>query len=593
MKSKGCLLFLVVALLGISTTGYTQTPLVNLVQWTEGKGGNGHWYAIIPAAQYWDDARLDAMALYVEGQPGYLATITSAEENNFVLNTVMAGLDNPCTYDACWLGGYDASYLAWEWNTGEVWDYLNWADGEPNNQGIETALVVLGPGVDPYHGDPGQWNNSLSNDDVNPHALFWSVVEFGEHEDHIAEPPDSLVNLVQWEQAEGGNGHWYGVVTLEQYWDDARLFVSGLAVEDQVGYVATVTSVEENEFILGTVMSGTSNPSVYDGMWLGGIGAGDGGWGWITNESWDYTNWAVGEPNNVGIETALMMLGPTVDPYHGVPGEWNNALNNADVNPLSRFWTIVEFGGASDPGPETLINLVQWPAGEGGNDHWYGIMPIEKFWDDARTLATTYMVDDQPGYLATITSESENDFIAGTVAAGIENHSIYDGLWLGGEDTSGAFDFGWISDETWVYANWAEGEPNNEGFETAVLMLGPAIAGMGYPGQFNNALPNGDIHDLHRFWSVIEFGGYADKAQACCVVRGDIDHSDGQISIADLIFMVSYMFQDGQMPPCSDGRSGYFPEADVNADGSDMNVADLVYLVSFMFSNGPAPLECE
>jgi hypothetical protein len=74
---------------------------------------------------------------------------------------------------------------------------------------------------------------------------------------------------------------------------------------------------------------------------------------------------------------------------------------------------------------------------------------------------------------------------------------------------------------------------------------------------------------------------------SCCQMRGNIDGDGlGEINIADLIYMVTFMFQEGPPPPC-------MSEADVNGDGSDNpDIADLIHLVMFMFQDGPAPAAC-
>ncbi len=85
----------------------------------------------------------------------------------------------------------------------------------------------------------------------------------------------------------------------------------------------------------------------------------------------------------------------------------------------------------------------------------------------------------------------------------------------------------------------------------------------------------------------------------CCVIRGDINH-DGtaEPDIADLIFMVTYIFQDGPEPPCDEPYSPecpehYYAETDVNGDGAcGPDIADLIYLVSYMFQEGPTPVPC-
>ena len=62
---------------------------------------------------------------------------------------------------------------------------------------------------------------------------------------------------------------------------------------------------------------------------------------------------------------------------------------------------------------------------------------------------------------------------------------------------------------------------------------------------------------------------------------------DGQIDIADLVWLVDHMFTGGPPPPCP---------AQGNVDGlgsdSELDIADLVYLVDYMFSAGPEPPPC-
>jgi len=90
-----------------------------------------------------------------------------------------------------------------------------------------------------------------------------------------------------------------------------------------------------------------------------------------------------------------------------------------------------------------------------------------------------------------------------------------------------------------------------------------------------------------------------DPSASCCRLRGDVDH-DGSFTpnIADLVYLVSYMFQGGPVPPCDepylpDCPVQYYPEADVDGDGScTPNIADLVYLVAYMFQGGPIPPAC-
>ncbi len=69
----------------------------------------------------------------------------------------------------------------------------------------------------------------------------------------------------------------------------------------------------------------------------------------------------------------------------------------------------------------------------------------------------------------------------------------------------------------------------------------------------------------------------------CCVTRGNADGING-VNVADLTYLVDYLFKGGSIPPCPE-------EGDVDA-GGDINVADLTYLVNYLFKGGPPPTDC-
>ena len=71
----------------------------------------------------------------------------------------------------------------------------------------------------------------------------------------------------------------------------------------------------------------------------------------------------------------------------------------------------------------------------------------------------------------------------------------------------------------------------------------------------------------------------------CCENRGDIDGEGNIADIADLVFLVTYMFDGGPPPPC-------YENADINGDGVGPDISDLVYMVTYMFGGGPAPVPC-
>ncbi|HEY2328318.1 MAG TPA: hypothetical protein VGI63_00715 [Verrucomicrobiae bacterium] len=109
---------------------------------------------------------------------------------------------------------------------------------------------------------------------------------------------------VQWKVTAGGNDHWYMAVlnTNGLTWTQAYQLA-----RNQGGYLATITSSAENDFVFGLINSpdffsggprqGGSGPLI-GGFQPDGSQEPDGGWTWVTGETWGFTSWASGEPNN-------------------------------------------------------------------------------------------------------------------------------------------------------------------------------------------------------------------------------------------------------------------------------------------------------
>jgi hypothetical protein len=58
-------------------------------------------------------------------------------------------------------------------------------------------------------------------------------------------------------------------------------------------------------------------------------------------------------------------------------------------------------------------------------------------------------------------------------------------------------------------------------------------------------------------------------------------NGDGKINIADVVYLINYLFINGPAPePLQAG--------DANCDGV-INTADVVYLINYLFIGGPSP----
>lgn len=167
------------------------------VRWEVADGGNGHWYEArlgpllsngVPSVIIWDDAYLNA-----EAAGGYLATITSPAENEFVFSLV----DSPEFWSSDTLGGYFGPWLGgwqkpgstepaadWRWVTGEPFVYSNWHDGEPNDlfgQVLEDRILYFAA-----EGTTGPRSNFWNDENGRRRIAIAYVVEY------VPEPPATL-----------------------------------------------------------------------------------------------------------------------------------------------------------------------------------------------------------------------------------------------------------------------------------------------------------------------------------------------------------------------------------------------------------------
>jgi len=110
------------------------------------RSATGHYYEVVGSTLDWDQAKAAAESREHMGMRGYLVTITSQEEQDFI----NANLD----YLAVWIGGMKT--LDWGWVSGEAWGYTNWDDGEPNNQWpVEDIIDMFGAPAERR----GKWND--------------------------------------------------------------------------------------------------------------------------------------------------------------------------------------------------------------------------------------------------------------------------------------------------------------------------------------------------------------------------------------------------------------------------------------------------
>lgn len=81
----------------------------------------------------------------------------------------------------------------------------------------------------------------------------------------------------------------------------------------------------------------------------------------------------------------------------------------------------------------------------------------------------------------------------------------------------------------------------------------------------------------------VPIAGTIEVVLSCCQIRGNVD-GVWQVNVADVIYLVAYLFEEGPAPLC---------EEEGNVDGiGGINIADLTYLVDYIFHGGLPPPPC-
>ncbi len=120
---------------------------------------NGHTYALFTNEMNWNEAKS-----YCEGMGGHLVTISSAEENQHLLDTFLSQIDSGVS-----IGFTDATTEGnWTWVTSEPANaYTNWDEGEPNDEANEDFALMT---------TSGTWNDGHLDEENWPFICEWDTL---------------------------------------------------------------------------------------------------------------------------------------------------------------------------------------------------------------------------------------------------------------------------------------------------------------------------------------------------------------------------------------------------------------------------------
>jgi hypothetical protein len=444
--------------------------------------GNNHFYEFVSGAYSWTTAKANAAARSLFGLQGYLATITNASENTFI--TSKLGSDG-------WIGASDGSAEVtsisgttygegrWYWvtgpekgtliSTGNVspvqQTYMNWNSGEPNNSGSAEHYGEIY-----VSGSLGKWN-----DLPNTSTLGYVVEYGGTNGDPVVDLTHSIsINLIATSLKTTGTNNGYS------------LHASAVTVDNAL----TVYSAANITNATVTISSGFKT--------------GD-------QLNFNSANLPSGVTGNYNTTTGVLSFTGSSATYSA----WQNLLRTVSFSSTSNV-----IGNRSIS--FSVGNLIS-----ASNGHFYEFVSTGATWTNAKTNAAAKTYLGLTGYLATITSQTENDFIqqklsadgwvgasdsytqinAATGITSFADQTAAEGkwYWVTGPEKGTQMTTGNAPNSTSLppvygtaYNNWNTGEPNNSSNEHYIQIY--STGGVA-PGKWN------DLNGTGSLGYVVEYGG--------------------------------------------------------------------------------------
>ena len=339
----------------------------NAVQWRVEDGGNGHWYELRTSPLRWTDARSVALAA-----GGDLASLETDAEYQWVRARFLI------TRQYVNLGGVQATSAAspstgWSWLTGAPVLQAGSFDDNPCNCGTNqenneqnylhsssfgdffsdcNSGPLAGCGTDGCDWRQAfliEWSADCNSDGIVDFDQIrrYQLIDEGSNgvPDCCESKSGCQASAVQWQVANGGNGHWYVLTDGYQRWPDARAQAQALGAD-----LAAVTSPQENAF-LASAFSGLR-------FWLGGRRSASNFsvFEWVTGEPWTYSSWQPGEPNTCNPCGQAEFV-------HSGNGFWDDTGLVVNATPEHPGYPgVVEF--SSDCNSDGVVDYGQIRAGE-------------------------------------------------------------------------------------------------------------------------------------------------------------------------------------------------------------------------------------
>ncbi|XP_042869527.1 macrophage mannose receptor 1-like isoform X1 [Penaeus japonicus] len=396
----------------------TQTPDVPCDDDSSWLLFNDHCYKFISEADetpqtWWTSHRR------CRDEGGELASIHSYEENYWIMSKIYNKSDQ-----TLWIGGRAKLDSGYEWLDGSVFDFVNWAQGEPNNFLDQEDCISM------YTRTTGYWNdqNCAHNEGricKRPH--------------HATLPPAQTTAVPEGHCQSGWlhvGSKCFKFFSERLSFDNARNACQALGSD--VDMISVHSAIEQAHL---TTALGQTQVNTWLGM------RNERGFHWVDQTAITYTNWAPGEPNGHyygpwgSNEDCVEML------THNSAGQWNDAncqIRHAYICQRNMDPSI----GTHSPPPTCAPPLDNYLNYSGS---CYKIVSTPTSWQDAEDACVS-----EGAHLASVQHVSEQSFLWVFAV----DSSTQD-MWIGLNNLKDKEQFRWSDDWPTIYTNWAKNEPNS------------------------------------------------------------------------------------------------------------------------------------
>lgn len=578
----------------------THFATANPVQWKIEDGGNGHWYerTYEPGEITWYQARSIAQA-----RGGDSVVFNTLVERMFINDHFVDG--QPYCAPASWAQRY--TFWLGLYQDLKAPDYSEpsggwyWVDGTP----LDWDVVCEEPyycafsngGTNPEHfgvmgdGGVGWIQDEAVNADiycVESALIEWSadcngdgIVDYGQILDGTYADEDgngvpdccdegvpcdgglSMVGPIQWQVADGGNGHWYQLAYSNEPLDEDDVFVL-----DRIGaHEATLVSQPELDWAWDNL---ASLPQAWreDGGSLVGARIGLGNYclsnfHWVTAEPVTFTSWGPGEPSSncgqasffvadasEGPQKFWSMVSSLDFPRYAILLEWDN---DCDGNGLIDFGEILD-GSATDADgngiPDHCEAAKKWPSSEGGNGHWYQYI-TQDLWTYEEGQAHAAAMG---AHLASIADAAEDGFVDQRIAD--VSQAFDHDPFIGADRLAGPWQ--WLTGEAWAYSDWGNGQPVSWCCDALTIVGRPPAPMLRWSNQ-------------ETFYP------------RPIIIEWDADcNGDGIVDIGQILDGIYDDLDGNGVPDCCEGGSpcNQCELADISDDG-EVSIEDILILIAF------------